>query len=126
MTISDNSETQSMQTPSDNKDDLKRKLIEMQAKVSTLENELDSLRKKKAKTSLETWIYVDSAGDSTDSPAAIFWGTGPHGAGRACMRVTLPRRSARTRLPDPPADRGVGWQSRAARRPDRHCGRSGQ
>jgi hypothetical protein len=56
MTISGNSDTEATPTPPEDTDELKRKLIEMQSKVSTLENELNSLRGVKIKTSRETWI----------------------------------------------------------------------
>lgn len=56
MTMSDNPETQSMATSPEDADELKRKLIEMQRKLSTLENELNSLRKTKKKTSREAWV----------------------------------------------------------------------
>jgi hypothetical protein len=56
MTTPDNPETQSLPTPPENVDDLKRKLIEMEAKASALENELNSLRPVQTKTSLKTWI----------------------------------------------------------------------
>lgn len=56
MTTPDNSETASMAVPPEDREDLQRKLIEMEGKLSTLENELNALRPVKTKTSLETWI----------------------------------------------------------------------
>jgi 4-amino-4-deoxy-L-arabinose transferase-like glycosyltransferase len=57
MTMSDNSETESTATPPEDNDDLKRKLVEIEAKVSTLENEISSLRPVETKPSRETWIF---------------------------------------------------------------------
>lgn len=56
MTTSGNAEIQPQGTPPEDPDELKRKLSEMESKVSTLENELNSLRKVKPQATRETWI----------------------------------------------------------------------